>query len=149
MGSSARWKWRSKPRDLRELKKREWEDLTAKSSSKTRTRRSEGRSGEKEVQRRGMKARKTKMSFDIATNNTATPLSTASQSQTFTASSSTSSFINYLFNPLDSSKLSFSPFLMDSSPYGPIQSPFTRALAYFTLGSFCTSFSSPSTSIIF
>ena len=67
MGSSASLKSRSNPRDWRELKKSEWEDLSARSSSKTRTRRLEAFSGEKEVQRiamRGIRVRKMK-SFDI------------------------------------------------------------------------------------
>ena len=50
----------SNPRDWRELKKTECEDLRARSTSKTRTRRLEGFSGEKEVVRigrRGMRVR--------------------------------------------------------------------------------------------
>ena len=61
----------------------------AKSSSKTRTRRSEGLSGEKEVQRRGISERNTKISFDIFRTNT---LSTVSQYKSFAKSSSSSNF---------------------------------------------------------
>ena len=53
-------KLRWNPRDWRELKKTECENLRARSSSKTRTRRLEGFSGEKEVVRigrRGIKVR--------------------------------------------------------------------------------------------
>lgn len=52
-GSSASLKSRSKPRDLREEKKRECEDSRERSSSKTRIRRSVGRSAEKEETRNG------------------------------------------------------------------------------------------------
>ncbi len=61
-------KSRSNSRDWRDLKKSECEDLRARSSSKTRTRRLEGLSGEKEVQRngrRGIRVRK-RRSFDMA-----------------------------------------------------------------------------------
>lgn len=47
-GSSASLKSSSKPRFWRELKKIEWEDLRAKSSSNTKMRRSVGFSGENE-----------------------------------------------------------------------------------------------------
>lgn len=70
MGSSASLKSMSNPRDWRDLKKSECEDLRARSSSKTRTRRVEGFSGEKEVQRngrRGIRVRKRRSrSFDMA-----------------------------------------------------------------------------------
>jgi hypothetical protein len=46
-------KSRSKPRDLRELKKIEWEDLSDKSSRRTKRRRSVGDSVEKERERMG------------------------------------------------------------------------------------------------
>lgn len=57
-GSSASLKSRSKPRDLRELKKMEWEDLIARSSRSTSMRRSVGFSGEKELQRNGRRKRR-------------------------------------------------------------------------------------------
>lgn len=60
-GSSASLKSRSNPRDLRELKKMEWEDLMARSSSSTRRRRSVGFSGEKELQRSGRRRREMKV----------------------------------------------------------------------------------------
>lgn len=68
LGSSASLKSRSKPRDWRELRKMECEDLIARSSSKTRIRRSVGRSGEKELQsvaRNGIAVRKINCSVDI------------------------------------------------------------------------------------
>jgi hypothetical protein len=52
-GSSASLKSRSKPRDLRELKKIEWEDLSGKSSRRTKRRRSVGEYVEKERERMG------------------------------------------------------------------------------------------------
>ncbi|KAK9988128.1 hypothetical protein SO802_028367 [Lithocarpus litseifolius] len=65
--SQLRLKSRSNPRDWRELKKTECVDLRARSSSKTRTRRLEGFSGEKElvrIGRRGIRVRNMR-SFDI------------------------------------------------------------------------------------
>lgn len=53
LGSSASLKSSWKPRDLSEPKKREWDDLTAKSSRRIRTRRSVGDSGENETQSNG------------------------------------------------------------------------------------------------
>lgn len=53
LGSSASLKSRSKPWDWREWKKMECEDLSEKSSSRTRIRRSVGFSGEKEWQSKG------------------------------------------------------------------------------------------------
>ena len=60
----------SNPRDCRDLKNKECEDLRAKSSSKTKIRRSVGDSGEKELQRYGrnmVRVRKLSkvMNFDI------------------------------------------------------------------------------------
>ena len=52
-GSLASLKSRSKPRDLRELKKIEWEDLSDKSSRRTKRRRSVGESVEKDRERMG------------------------------------------------------------------------------------------------
>ena len=49
-------KSRSKPRDLRELKKIEWEDLSDKSSRRTKRRRSEGEAGEKDRERTGRRS---------------------------------------------------------------------------------------------
>ena len=53
LGSSASLNSRSKPRDLRELKKTEWEDRRARSSTRTRTRRSVGLSTLNEEHKRG------------------------------------------------------------------------------------------------
>lgn len=75
-GSSACLKSRSYPRAWREEKKREWEDRIARSSTRTRSRRSVGRSTEKALQgrgrrevserRRGRANRKRSASFAIA-----------------------------------------------------------------------------------
>lgn len=69
LGSSASLKSSWKPRDWRDLKKIECEDLMAKSSKRTKMRRSVGLSGENDFPRNGrneIRAKKVR-SFDIGT----------------------------------------------------------------------------------